>query len=74
MSSGAKKYAFWYGRSQFWTHGDPFREHFRILMFFVENVRFTQIMMKKSLCSKSLRSIWAPEETIIPCIVDLLHP
>ena len=31
----AKNYAFWCRRSQFWTHGDPFREHFHVFVLFV---------------------------------------
>ena len=30
----AKKHAFWHRRSPFWTHGDPFREHFHLFIFF----------------------------------------
>ena len=29
----AKNRAFWFRRSPFWTHGDPFREHFYFFVF-----------------------------------------
>ena len=47
MSLVAKNYSFWCRRSLFWTHDDPFREHFHFLMIFLKNVRLTSIIKEK---------------------------
>ena len=44
----AKNYAFWCRRSPFWTHGDPFREHFQFLLIFVEKCTVDVIIRTKN--------------------------
>ena len=59
----AKKYAFWYARSQFWTHGGPFREHFHFIYFFILTpVSLMVRLFGKDLIgmksSKEIKSYW----------------
>ena len=65
MSFVAKNYAFWYRRTWFSSHGDPFREDFCVFVNFLKNkkIKISKNHQKSWFWAK-WRSPWAPGRKI----------